>query len=225
MQAQDAQSQSSSDVARGSGNAPQRAASRDPIGHEYADIRNRFTYHPPSDEQVKKYEQLRTAGGNLAMLLSDFCPPGREKQLALTQLEQSIMWANASIAREPEVKYYDEVTRVEGAESYTATRHFTQLGQVVHVDVPAMQLGLPIGQGLSTDQINRRVLALAAPALDQATNDLKSYVRAHPGVLDDLDSKGSESAIAGTIDGPSTLGAEANNYADEQQTEETISRR
>ena len=70
MQAQDAQSLSSSDVARGSGNVPQRAASRDPIGHEYADIRNRFTYHPPSDEQVKKSEQLRTASIRTPNMLS-----------------------------------------------------------------------------------------------------------------------------------------------------------
>jgi hypothetical protein len=192
---------------RGDREVVKRSAAISPTSREYADVRNRFTYHPPTDEQVKKYEQLRLNAGNLAMLISDYCPPGREKQLALTQLEQSVMWANASIAREQELNYRDEVTRLDGADHYTATRFFVDLGQSVQVDVPANQLGLPVGQGLGIEQINQRVLALAKPALDQSTTDLKAYLVDHPGMVGELESKLSSGAIAGSIDSPAGLGA------------------
>ena len=35
----------------------------------------------------------------LAYLIDELCPASREKSLALTKIEESIMWANASIAR------------------------------------------------------------------------------------------------------------------------------
>ena len=34
-----------------------------------------------------------------AYLLNDLCPDSREKSLAMTKLEECVMWANASIAR------------------------------------------------------------------------------------------------------------------------------
>jgi hypothetical protein len=188
--------------------------SKAPVGMEYADVRNRFTYHPPNDEQIQKYEQLRTGAGNLAMMVSDFCPPGREKQLALTQLEQAVMWANAAIAREQELKYQDQVEKpIDGKGSFTAVRYFPALDQSVRVNVDAKDLALPIGQGLGADQINRRVLALAAPGLEQATNDLKIYVRDHP------DAIGRGGTLEGTIDSPSNLGAKTTT------SEDSISRR
>jgi hypothetical protein len=33
------------------------------------------------------------------MLINDLCPESREKSLAITNLEQAVMWANAAIAR------------------------------------------------------------------------------------------------------------------------------
>lgn len=63
------------------------------------DVVNRFTYHPPKDGQSERYEALRAAGQHLAHLINNLCPESREKSLAITQLEQAIMWANASIAR------------------------------------------------------------------------------------------------------------------------------
>jgi hypothetical protein len=33
--------------------------------------------------------------------LLDLLPPGREKALVLTNLEQAMFWANAAIARQP----------------------------------------------------------------------------------------------------------------------------
>lgn len=64
-----------------------------------ADIGNRFTYHKPSGDQPDRYEKLRAKGREFAELINDLCPESREKSLAVTQLEQAVMWANASIAR------------------------------------------------------------------------------------------------------------------------------
>jgi hypothetical protein len=35
----------------------------------------------------------------LAYLINEDCPDGREKSIAITKLEESVMWANAAIAR------------------------------------------------------------------------------------------------------------------------------
>ena len=63
------------------------------------DLENRFTYHKPSGTQPQRYEQIRSEGKKLAQLLLDLCPESRELSLALTELETSLFWANASIAR------------------------------------------------------------------------------------------------------------------------------
>jgi hypothetical protein len=63
------------------------------------DIEKRFTYHAPKPGQPEKYVLLRDKGKELAYLIGELCPASREKSLALTKLEEAIMWANASIAR------------------------------------------------------------------------------------------------------------------------------
>lgn len=62
-------------------------------------IKNDFTYHPPTPEQVEKCTKLRAQAKDLAMTIALLCPASREQSLALTNLEQAIMWANAAIAR------------------------------------------------------------------------------------------------------------------------------
>lgn len=59
----------------------------------------RFTYHAPKEGQPEKYVELRDAGHALAMLIDSRVPESREQALAITHLEQCIMWANAGIAR------------------------------------------------------------------------------------------------------------------------------
>lgn len=63
-----------------------------------ADIEKTFTYHKPFGSQPQRYEMLRTMAKNLAYNIHQACPPSRERSLALTNLQQAIMWANASIA-------------------------------------------------------------------------------------------------------------------------------
>lgn len=59
----------------------------------------RFTYHPPKGDQLERYVRLRDTAKELAILIADLTPQSREQSLALTHLEQAIMWANAGIAR------------------------------------------------------------------------------------------------------------------------------
>lgn len=58
-----------------------------------------FTYHPPKDGQVQRYAANRAAAKHLANQLAQTCPPSRELSLALTKIEEAMMWANAAIAR------------------------------------------------------------------------------------------------------------------------------
>ncbi len=59
----------------------------------------RFTYHKPTQQQQIKYKALRAAAKDYAKMVEDLCPESREKSLAMTNIEQSSMWANAAIAR------------------------------------------------------------------------------------------------------------------------------
>ena len=63
------------------------------------EIERNYTYHQPHPGQVDRYNQLRTTGKALALQINALVPESREKALALTTLEQAIMWANAAIAR------------------------------------------------------------------------------------------------------------------------------
>jgi hypothetical protein len=59
----------------------------------------RFTYHAPKGNQPKKYEAIRNLGLDMAIGVDDMCPESREKSLAMTKIEEAVMWANAAIAR------------------------------------------------------------------------------------------------------------------------------
>ncbi len=61
-------------------------------------IENIFTYNKPFGTQPERYVGLRNKAKELAHTIQGYCPESREKSLALTNLQQCIMWANASIA-------------------------------------------------------------------------------------------------------------------------------
>lgn len=65
-------------------------------------IDTNFRYHPPQGDQPQRYEQLRAKAKELAQLIEALVPVSRECSLAFTNLEQSVMWANAAVARYPE---------------------------------------------------------------------------------------------------------------------------
>jgi len=59
----------------------------------------RFTYHPPKGDQQERYTKLGTKIRELADLIAEVCPDSHEQALAMERLEETRMWANASIAR------------------------------------------------------------------------------------------------------------------------------
>lgn len=64
----------------------------------YQSLEQSFTYHAPKPGQAERYNLLRDSAKNLAYILKQECPESRELSLAITKLEESIMWANKSIA-------------------------------------------------------------------------------------------------------------------------------
>lgn len=63
------------------------------------DIETRFTYHAPSPEQVPVFQEIRDQAKAFATRINEVVPNGREKSLSITALEETVMWANAGIAR------------------------------------------------------------------------------------------------------------------------------
>ncbi len=63
------------------------------------DLDNIYKYHPPKDDQVERYQNIRDEAKSFALKIEDLCPHSRERSIALNNLETAVMWANASIAR------------------------------------------------------------------------------------------------------------------------------
>lgn len=67
------------------------------------ELNNRFSYHKPVGDQGERYEQIRRLARIFAECIVTLCPDSRESALAMTHLEESVMWANASIARRDDI--------------------------------------------------------------------------------------------------------------------------
>lgn len=66
------------------------------------EIKRRFYFHPATDAAVAEaHDLVRTLCRTLARDLNEVLPEGREKSLAITSLEETMMWANAAVARPP----------------------------------------------------------------------------------------------------------------------------
>ena len=63
------------------------------------ELEKRFGYHPPKGVQAQYYERNRAEFRALAERISALGPTSRELSLALTALEEALMWVNAHIAR------------------------------------------------------------------------------------------------------------------------------
>lgn len=82
---------------RPSESGPATDPEEDPV--DQSDLINRFTYHPPKEGQPERYQLIRDGARELALLIDDLAPDSREKSIAITHLEEVVMWANAAIAR------------------------------------------------------------------------------------------------------------------------------
>lgn len=68
------------------------------------DLQKRFSWHPPATKQTADNHALvRHECLKVASQFNDVLPPSREKSLAITKIEEAMMWANASIARNQDV--------------------------------------------------------------------------------------------------------------------------
>lgn len=65
----------------------------------HADIEWNFSNHAPTDDGLSLILSMRTSAKALAHMIAGNCPEGREKSLALTYVEQSLMFAVAAIVR------------------------------------------------------------------------------------------------------------------------------
>jgi hypothetical protein len=61
-------------------------------------IEHIFTHHKPFGTQPVRYIGIRQQARALAQIIVDNCPDSRERSIALTNIQQAVMWANASIA-------------------------------------------------------------------------------------------------------------------------------
>jgi len=58
----------------------------------------RFGFVPPTDVQKAKYGILRLKAHEMAVMLDQTCVDSREKSLAMTKLQESMMWAQRCVA-------------------------------------------------------------------------------------------------------------------------------
>ena len=63
------------------------------------EIENRFTTHKVDAETALSMTHIRAQFKGLALAINLALPDGREKSLALTDLEQALSWTNAGLAR------------------------------------------------------------------------------------------------------------------------------
>lgn len=65
------------------------------------DLERRFAFHPATTpERQLAHQSVRTHCHQLAGVINDLLPEGREKSLAVTKLEEVMFWANAGLARQ-----------------------------------------------------------------------------------------------------------------------------
>lgn len=57
-----------------------------------------FTYQPPKGEDILTYQNIREMAKRFAAHIENHCPDNPDKEIALTKLRETVMWANSSIA-------------------------------------------------------------------------------------------------------------------------------
>ena len=76
-----------------------RPPRRDPIEGLYHNLTN---HAPISPDIVDLFDEIRGAAKLLGRKILELSPESRERSLAITNLEQTVMWAVAGIARNQE---------------------------------------------------------------------------------------------------------------------------
>ena len=68
------------------------------IGMSSINLDTVYVYHPPFGTQPERYVTLRDAAKQFARVITELTPTSREQSVALTNVQQAVMWANAAIA-------------------------------------------------------------------------------------------------------------------------------
>lgn len=61
-------------------------------------VLNRFDFHPGTEVTIPLHEDIREAAKDFAQAVMFNVPAGRHQSLALTAVQEAMMWANAGIA-------------------------------------------------------------------------------------------------------------------------------
>lgn len=61
-------------------------------------LENSFKYHAPKEDQAERYEAIRAAGLEFALVVVSNTLGSREQSLAITAIEEAVMRANQAIA-------------------------------------------------------------------------------------------------------------------------------
>lgn len=62
------------------------------------DIDRLFTHHPPKDDQIPRYVELRDQARAFAHKIVELTPTSAEQTLAIRRLSEAVMLANQAIA-------------------------------------------------------------------------------------------------------------------------------
>jgi len=57
-----------------------------------------FTYHPPKNDQVARYTEIRDAGAELARVILKNTPGCADQSAAIRKVREAVMTSNAAIA-------------------------------------------------------------------------------------------------------------------------------
>jgi hypothetical protein len=71
---------------------------------ERLEVKKRFSFHPATQATGPKHDDIRLKYRTIALWVLGNIPKSREQSLALTALQEAMMWSNAAVAihTEPE---------------------------------------------------------------------------------------------------------------------------
>jgi len=71
---------------------------------EREDIVHRFSFHPATVATGPKNDEVRLKYRGIALWVLANVPPSRERALAITALQEAMMWTNAAVAIHTELE-------------------------------------------------------------------------------------------------------------------------
>lgn len=132
------------------------------------DIDNRFTYHPPTKDQIIRYSALREQARIFAKMIVAATPLCSEQILAINALDDCVARANSAIARHedsqaPADPAAKEVSKL--AEEYRRATYRNAFQMPVLPEVQDPEIHIDVKKMLAETKLNIRLAKLAADLL------------------------------------------------------------